>query len=248
VSDPTRSEQFRHSYKNIYVFKQVLSFANVYRIDEKLRILTISPHTDDAIITTGGTISRILEEGGQAFYVGLSTAEESVPEGFPKDAVERETRLATKVLEIDPKKVYIKRFRVRRFHEHRQEILDAIINLRDTIRPDIVFIPATYDIHQDHEVVNRESIRAFRNCCSIYGYDFPWTDLYGMKMNLFYQLKERHMKKKVKAVSCLKSQIIKKANYLTEEYIRGLAIERGGRINANYAEAFEVIRDIRRSS
>jgi len=213
-----------------------------------LRTLTISPHTDDAILTTGGTISRILEEGGQVVYVGLSIAEESVPEGFPKNAVERETRRATKVLGIDPKKVYIKRFPVRRFQEHRQEILDFIINLREKVRPDIVFIPANEDIHQDHEVVNRESIRAFRNFCSIYGYDFPWTDLYGMKMNLFYQLEERHIKTKVKAVSCLKSQIIKKSFYLTEEYLRGLAIERGTRIRTNYAEAFEVIRDIRRTS
>jgi len=214
---------------------------------KKLRVLTISAHTDDAIPIAGGTISRILEEGGQVFYVGLSIAEESIPEGFPKDAVERETRLSTKVLGIDPKKVYIQRFPVRRFQEYRQKILDTLINFRDKIRPDIVFIPATEDIHQDHEVVNRESIRAFRRCCSIYGYDFPWNDLHGMKLDLFYQLQERHIKKKVKALNCLKSQIIKKTNYLTEEYVRGLAIERGVRIGVKYAEAFEVIRDIRRT-
>jgi len=214
---------------------------------KSLRILIISPHSDDAILTIGGTISRILEEGDQVFYLGLSIAEESIPEGFPKDALAKEVRLATKVLGIDPKKVYIKRFPVRRFQEHRQKVLDIIIDFRNKVKPDIVFIPATDDTHQDHEVVNRESIRAFRNFCSIYGYDFPWNDLYGMKMNLFYQLEKRHIEKKVKAVRCLKSQIIKKANYLTEEYIRGLAIERGGRIRANYAEAFEVIRDIRRN-
>jgi len=213
-----------------------------------MRIIAISPHTDDAILTAGGTLSRISEEGGQVFYVGLSIAEESVAKGFPKDAVDKEIRLATKVLGIDPKKVYVKRFPVRRFSEYRQEILDSLLKLRNKIRPDIIFIPATDDIHQDHTVVNRESVRAFRNCCSIYGYDFPWNDLYGMKMNLFYQLEERHIQKKIKAVGCLKSQVAKKANYLKEAYIRGLAIERGSRISADYAEAFEVIRDIRRSS
>lgn len=235
-----------HTKMFMYLGKSCLS-AYVCRRDEKLRILTISAHTDDAIITTGGTISRILEEGGQVFYVGLSIAEESVPEGFPEDAVEAETRLATKILGIDPKKVYVKRFPVRRFHEYRQDILDALINLRDNIRPDIVFTHATDSIHQDHGVVNRESIITFRSWCSIYGYDFPWDDLYGMKMNLFYQLEERHIKKKVEAVSCLKSQVAKKASYLTENYIRGLAIERGTRIRAKYAEAFEVIRGIRRN-
>jgi len=211
-----------------------------------LRVLTISPHTDDAIITTGGTISRILEEGGEIFYVGLSIAEESVPEGFPPDAVAKECQLSTKVLGIDPKKVYIERFPVRRFPEYRQEILDTIINFKDQIRPDMAFIPATTDIHQDHEVVNRESIRALSRYCSIYGYDFPWNSLSEGKLNLFYQLEERHIRKKVEALSCFKSQIVKKAGYLTEEYVRSLAIERGNRIGTRYAEAFEVIRDIRR--
>jgi hypothetical protein len=55
------------------------------------------------------------------------------------------------------------------------------------------------------------------------------------------------MKKKMMAISCLKSQIFKKADYLTKEYVKGLAIERGIRIKTKYAEAFEVIRDIRRT-
>ncbi|NIU84266.1 MAG: PIG-L family deacetylase [Candidatus Thorarchaeota archaeon] len=211
-----------------------------------MRALIISAHTDDAIITTGGTISRMVEEGGEIFYVGLSIAEESVPEGFPKDAVEKECQLSTEVLGIDPKKVYIERFPVRRFPESRQKVLDTIINFRDKIRPDMAFIPTTTDIHQDHEVVNRESIRALRSHCSIYGYDFPWNSLSEGKLNLFYQLEERHIRKKVKALSCFKSQIVKKTGYLTEEYVRSLAIERGNRIGTRYAEAFEVIRDIRR--
>jgi len=215
---------------------------------KSLRVLAISTHTDDAIITAGGTISRILEEGGEIFYVGLSIAEKSVPEGFPKDAVKKECQLSTKVLGIDPKKVYIERFPVRRFPEYRQKILDTVINFRDKIRPDMAFIPATTDIHQDHEVVNRESIRALRKHCSIYGYDFPWNSLYGTRLNLFYQLEERHVRKKIKALSCFKSQIVKKTTYLTREYIRGLAIERGNRIGTKYAEAFEVIRDIRRKT
>jgi len=211
-----------------------------------LRVLIISPHTDDAILTTGGTISRILEEGGDVFYVGLSIAEESVPEGFPKTVVDEEGRRSAQVLGIDPNKVDIKRFKVRKFPEYRQEILDAIIEFRDKTKPDMAFIPATTDIHQDHEVVNQESIRALSRHCSIYGYDFPWNSLSEGKLNLFYQLEERHIRKKVKAISCFKSQIVKKTGYLTEEYVRSLAIERGNRIGARYAEAFEVIRDIRR--
>jgi len=212
-----------------------------------MKILVISSHTDDAIVIAGGTILRILEAKGQVFYAGLSIASESLLEGFPKDAVEVETKLATKTLGIDAEKVHIELFPVRKFQEHRQKILDKLIDLRNRIRPDIVFVPSTTDTHQDHEVVTRESLRAFKNFCSIYGYDFPWTELHQMKLNLFYQLEERHIEKKMEAINCLKSQIAKKPPYLTEDYIRGLAIERGVRIGAKYAEAFEIIREIRRT-
>ena len=211
-----------------------------------MKVLMVSSHTDDAIVIAGGTILRILEAKDQVFYAGLSIASESLMPGFPKDTVETETKLATKILGIDAQKVHIGRFPVRRFQEHRQKILDALIDLRNRIRPDVVFVPSTTDTHQDHEVVNRESLRTFKSCCSIYGYDFPWTELHPMKLNLFYQLEERHIEEKMKAIKCLKSQIAKKTPYLTEEYIRGLAIERGVRIGAKYAEAFEIIREIRR--
>jgi LmbE family N-acetylglucosaminyl deacetylase len=212
-----------------------------------MKVLVISSHTDDAIVIAGGTILRILEAKGQVFYAGLSIASESLLEGFPKDAVETETKRATKMLGMDSEKVHIERFPVRRFQEYRQKILDTLIDLRNGIKPDIVFVPSTTDTHQDHEVVNRESLRAFKNHCSIYGYDFPWTELNQMKLNLFYQLEERHVRKKIEAINCLKSQIAKKTPYLTKEYIRGLATERGVRIGVKYAEAFEIIREIRRT-
>jgi LmbE family N-acetylglucosaminyl deacetylase len=224
-----------------------LSFSKYHGKGLQMKILVVSTHTDDAIVIAGGTILRILEANGQVFYAGLSIASESLLEGFAKDAVETETKLATKMLGIDAEKVRIERFPVRRFQEHRQKILDTLIDLRNGIKPDIVFVPSTTDTHQDHEVVNRESLRAFKNCCSIYGYDFPWTELHQMKLNLFYQLEERHIRKKMEAIKCLRSQIAKKTPYLTEEYIRGLAIERGVRIGAKYAEAFEIIREIRRT-
>lgn len=242
-----KNKGFTRAGYTILIILANLSFSHYLRKGRQMKILVVSSHTDDGIVIAGGTILRILEARDQVFYAGLSIASESLLEGFPKDIVETETKLATKILGIDAEKVHIERFPVRRFQEHRQKILDTLIDLRNEIRPEIVFVPSTTDTHQDHEVVNRESLRAFKNFCSIYGYDFPWTELHQMKMNLFYQLGERHMQKKMKAINCLRSQIAKKTPYLSEDYIRGLAIERGVRIGAKYAEAFEIIREIRRT-
>ena len=53
-------------------------------------------------------------------------------------------------------------------------------------------------------------------------------------------LKEKHLLKKVKALSCYKSQSDR--FYMSGDFIKSLAITRGVQINKQYAEAFEVIR------
>ena len=48
-------------------------------------ILVLAPHTDDGELGLGGTISKLIELGKKVTYVAFSTAQQSVPEGFPKD-------------------------------------------------------------------------------------------------------------------------------------------------------------------
>ena len=48
-------------------------------------ILVLSPHTDDGELGAGGTISKLVENGAKVTYGAFSIAEESVPEGLPKN-------------------------------------------------------------------------------------------------------------------------------------------------------------------
>ena len=54
------------------------------------------------------------------------------------------------------------RYDVRTFNYHRQAILDDLIQLREEIQPDTVFIPSLTDIHQDHKTMAEEALRAFK--------------------------------------------------------------------------------------
>lgn len=214
---------------------------------KKKTLLTVSAHADDAHVALGGTIRRFLdEEMYDIHYVGFSIAEESVPKGFPKNVVMKECRDGLASLGVDKNNIRIFKFPVRRMQDHRQEILEELVKIKNELQPAIVFIPSTEDIHQDHIVVCHESIRAFRRTSSLYGYDFPWNVLLGEKLNLFIELKKSHLDAKIDSLSFYESQIAKKNNCLKREYIKSLAIERGNRIGVRYAEAFEVIRDIKR--
>ena len=65
-------------------------------------ILVLAPHTDDGELGLGGTISRLIEDGKKVTYVAFSTAQQSVPEGFPKDILKTEVKQATQTLGIEP--------------------------------------------------------------------------------------------------------------------------------------------------
>ena len=200
--------------------------------------MVLAPHTDDGEFGCGGSIARFLEEGNDVYYVAFSTAKESVPEGMPKNILEIEVKKATKRLGIDPKKLIIYRFTVRKLNYIRQDILEEMVKINRDIKPDLVFMPSPHDTHQDHFTVSKEGMRAFKET-SILGYEIPWNN-FTFQTQSFIHLEKRHIDKKIYALDAYNSQ--KMRSYATKEYIESLAITRGVQISGKYAEAFEVIR------
>jgi LmbE family N-acetylglucosaminyl deacetylase len=201
-------------------------------------ILVLAPHTDDGEFGCGGTIAKFIEEGKDVFYVAFSTAEDSVPESYPRNTLEIEVREAIKILGINPNNLIIYKFQVRKLNYVRQEILEELIKIKIKISPDLVFIPSPNDLHQDHYTVAMEGKRAFKQI-SILGYELPWNNI-TFHTQSFIKLEERHIIKKIEALKAYKSQ--QNRFYANEEFIRSLAITRGTQISVRYAEAFEVIR------
>jgi len=202
------------------------------------RILLLSPHADDAEFGAGGAIVRFIEEGKEVFHTTFSLAEKSVPEGLPKNILEKECKQATKTLGISENNLFIYKFPVRDFPQFRQKILEHLVTLRDKLQPDLVLLPSLKDIHQDHRTVAEEGVRAFKYN-SILSYELP-RNLFSSQSLLFMNLKEIHLDKKVEAISCYQSQ--KHRNYANRDYVHALARIRGIQNNTQYAEAFEVVR------
>ena len=125
-------------------------------------VLILAPHTDDGELGCGGTIAKFIEEGKNVFCAAFSIAEDSVPDGFSKDALKYEFINAMKLLGLPEENLFIYGFRVRHFPQYRQEILEEIIKLRKKISPTLVLIPSPNDIHQDHQVIASEGLRSFK--------------------------------------------------------------------------------------
>ena len=202
------------------------------------RILILAPHTDDGEFGCGGSIARFIEEGKKVYYVAFSTAEDSVPNGFPKNILEMEVREATKLLGINPNNLIIYKFQVRKLNYIRQEILEELIKIRNEINPHLVFIPSLNDLHQDHYTVAMEGMRAFKQV-SILGYELPWNNI-TFHTQAFIKLKRNHIEKKIETLQVYKSQSFR--DYATDDFIWSLAKTRGVQIGTEFAETFEVIR------
>lgn len=200
-------------------------------------IIVLAPHTDDGELGCGGSIARLCKNN-TVYYVAFSSCQRSLPPGANPDTLKIEVRNATKVLGIEPDHLILFDYMVRDFPEHRQAILEDMIKLRNSISPDLVFLPSPFDIHQDHKVISEEGLRAFKNS-SILGYEMPWNNV-TFNTRSFVTLSEEDINKKVEALMEYKSQL--RRDYLTEDFVKSLASIRGLQIGKKYAEAFEVIR------
>ncbi len=105
-----------------------------------------------------------------------------------------EVRNATKILGTDEKDLYIFDFNVRNFYKFRQEILDELIKLKQSLNPDLVIIPSQNDLHQGHFVIYQEGLRAFKDR-SILSYELPWNNL-TFNNACFSILDHKHMRAK----------------------------------------------------
>lgn len=201
-------------------------------------VLVLAPHTDDGELGAGATIAKLIELGAKVTYVAFSTAEESVPEGMPKDILKTEVKKATYELGIKLEDLIVYNYQVRKLSYHRQQILEDLIELRKHSSYDLVLTPSLHDIHQDHSTIAQESLRAFKNT-TILGYELIWNNL-TFDTKCFVKLEKEHIEVKQRALEQYESQ--GKRNYLSRDFTFSLARTRGVQAGTEFAECFEVIR------
>lgn len=195
-------------------------------------ILAISPHTDDVELGCGGSLFRFKADGHETRVVAFGM-------GNPQDGAEMWEFLASsRILSLNSSHAH--NFDCRRYNERRQDILDLMVQERVRREPDLVLVPNTGNVHQDHEVVTAEALRAFKSSC-ILGYELPWGDKRQVHLPCFSKLSAGDLIKKCEAVACYKSQEAR--DYTDEGFLYSLATVRGAQAGkTKYAEAFEVLK------
>jgi LmbE family N-acetylglucosaminyl deacetylase len=204
------------------------------------KILVLAPHTDDGELGCGGSIARFCAEGREVYYAAFCLCSKSLPNNLPSNTLELECNKATAVLGIPAANLILFNYEVRQLPQFRQQILEELLKLNQQINPDMVLLPAASDVHQDHQVIHQEGLRAFKNT-TFAGYELPWNN-YSFSTNFFMKLSEKEVNKKIEALQSYQSQSHR--NYMQKDFIRSLAKVRGVQCNSEYAEAFELYKVI----
>jgi LmbE family N-acetylglucosaminyl deacetylase len=203
-------------------------------------ILVLAPHTDDGELGCGGSIARFAREGYDVHYVAFCCCDETLPDGFEPGTLRREVLAATEILGIPSGQTTVLDFPVRNLAAHRQNVLDFLVHLNRTLKPQLVLCPTTEDLHQDHAVVAAEAMRAFKTT-TILGYEMPWNNV-TFVANFLITLTAADVDRKVAALAAYESQAHRP--YITERFIRGHCHSRGVTIAREYAEAFTLYRGV----
>lgn len=206
-----------------------------------MKILVVSPHTDDAELGCGGVIYKSINKYGADSVLVITLSHIFTHPNTNKSVdLLYEWENACSVLGITHQKYF--NFPTRNFDSHRQQILDTLIKIRDEYKPDIVYTPTTLDVHQDHQVTTAEIIRAFKARTTILGYILPHNVVHPSVTNFFVPLSEDDVRVKLNVLSQYESQ--KGRIYMHPDVIKSALISIGNKIGVPYAEGFEVIRII----
>ena len=198
----------------------------------------LAPHPDDIEFACGASVHQWGQKGDDIYYAAFSPCNKSLPDGFAVDALFRELEESTRVLKVPKENVRTFDFPVREFPKYRQDILETMVQLKKEIQPDLVVLPNSTDLHQDHIQIHLEGLRAFKHCCLL-GYEQPWNNLKATT-NFHVAINEDSLMAKWNAIKNYQSQSFRP--YFDLEFIKGWARVRGTQIDTLYAEAYELIR------
>lgn len=199
------------------------------------KVLCISPHPDDVEFGCGGTVHKLINNGCDVELIVMSNCENSLIHNTNKDLI-NELNSSCKILGID--KINTFDFQVRNLWKFQTEICNIFYRMNLDSSPDIVFIPSSFDVHQDHKIIYECAHRIFKTT-SVFGYELPWN-CFEFNPGMYISLSDDNVIAKIEAIEQYKTQ--KHKNYSSSGYTKSTLSFRGQQMNKTYAEAFEVIR------
>jgi len=198
------------------------------------KVLFLGAHPDDIEIGCGALIHHIVKQRTDFLCVTLSE-NRKIPDLIN---VKDEHFRSMKVLGVPEDKIAFGPFITRVFPDTRQEILEYFLKLRKDFKPDLIFTHSKQDVHQDHNTMTDESLRAFRGI-TVLGYDVVRSS-YGFFPHFLVEVTEEDVNKKIEALA--EYETYRDRYYFNAELTRSIMVRHGALAECPFAEGFDILR------
>jgi LmbE family N-acetylglucosaminyl deacetylase len=220
-----------------------------------MRVLVLAPHPDDETLGVGGTILRHVADGDEVHLLVMTETYPPLWQASEKARRQDEARAAAKVLGLAG--LAFAGFPTMRLNTVPAiEVAGRLIGELRRLNPDVVYAPPVGDVNQDHEATFKAALVACRPLpgCTVRRllcYEIPPTARFSNPIDAARWLPNTyvditsHIEQKLAAMECYQSELRQPPHPRSLEGIRLYARERGLTIGLQYAEVFDLIREIR---
>ena len=200
-------------------------------------VLLLGAHPDDIELGCGALLHHMVKQT-EVLCVTLSDNQKN-PD---LQNVKNEHHESMAVLGVPREKIVLGPFTTRIFHDSRQDILEYFLKLRRDFKPDLIFVHSRQDVHQDHNTMTDEALRAFRGI-TVLGFDVVRSS-YGFFPHFLVEVSEEDVNKKIEALSCYETY--RDRYYFNKELTRSIMVRHGALAECPFAEGFDILRIVGR--
>lgn len=225
----------------------------------KDKVLVVAAHPDDEVLGCGGTVARLANDGCEVYTLilcrGIAGRYENGDAEKIKSEIEelkKQTHAANETIGV--KEVFFHDFPDNRFDTIALlDLVKVIEQVKDSIKPDIVFTHCAGDLNIDHQITYKAVLTATRPLSEetvrqIYSFEVlsstEWNYPLSFSPNVFFDI-SGVIEAKTKAMSQYKSELREFPHPRSLEGAKSNAKVWGMKAGLKYAEAFECVRWIR---
>ena len=201
------------------------------------RVLLLGAHPDDIELGCGALLHHIVKKT-DVLCVTLSDNQKNLD----LKNVKEEHYVSMAILGVPKEKIVFGPFTTRVFPDSRQEILEYFLKLREDFQPDLIFVHSKQDVHQDHNTMTDEALRAFRGI-TVLGFDVVRSS-YGFFPHFLVEVTEEDVNKKIEALS--QYETYRDRYYFNSELTRAIMLRHGALAECPFAEGFDILRIVGR--
>ncbi len=230
-------------------------------LKKKHAVLVVAAHPDDEVLGCGGTMANYSGNGNNVYVLVLGEGITSRDE--KRDMLKRDKEIiklraqlkkASEILGV--KETFVYDFPDNRFDTvPLLDIIKTVESVVDKVKPDIVYTHHSGDLNIDHQITFKAVLTACRpisadRASNIYSYEVPSSTEWAMDNSKYFMPNYfvnigSTINNKVRALKAYSWEICDFPHPRSEKAVKTLARNRGISVGIEYAEAFEVIRQVR---